>query len=177
VGQLVFRDAAQHDAAAIAALHAESWRSAYRGILLDEFLDQRAHLERAEVWRRRFMGPPERPMFTLLAEEGCELVGFACVFPDENVVFGSFLDNLHVAPGLTGKGIGRELLSGVTRRLVQDGSHSGLYLWVLEQNVRARRFYERAGAEAVGLEAHLAADGQRIRAIRCYWPQPCSLLL
>ena len=31
--------AASRDASAIAALHAESWRSAYRGLYPDEFLD------------------------------------------------------------------------------------------------------------------------------------------
>lgn len=174
---MFFRDATQHDAAAIAALHVESWRSAYRGILLDEYLDKRAHLERADVWRQRFSGPHHETMFTVLAEEDGQLLGFACVSPDENAVYGSFLDNLHVAPGYTGKGIGRKFLSEVARRLVEDGSHSGLYLWVIEQNLRARRFYERAGAQGVGSEPQLMPDGQRINAIRCYWPQPSTLLL
>lgn len=180
---MTFRYAASQDAAAVAALHAESWRSAYRGILSEEYLENRAHLERAQVWRQRFVEPREKPMFTLLAEEEEQLVGFACVFPDENAVYGSFLDNLHVAPGFTGKGIGRKLLSEVARHLAQNDSDStapgarGLYLWVIEQNVRARGFYEKAGAQVVGLETHLMADGQRLRAIRCYWPDASSLVL
>jgi ribosomal protein S18 acetylase RimI-like enzyme len=174
---MFFRDAAQPDAAAIAALHAESWRSAYRGILLDEFLDKRVHLERAEVWQQRFTGPHDKPMVTLLAEEDGHLVGFACASRDENAVYGSYLDNLHVAPGYTSKGIGRKLLSEIARRLINDGSHSGLYLWVFEQNVRARRFYERTGAQVVGSERRLAADGQHLDLVRCYWPQLSSLFL
>jgi hypothetical protein len=52
-----------------------------------------------------------------------------------------------------------------------------LYLWVFEQNVRARRFYERAGAQVVGSERRLAADGQHLDLVRCYWPQLSSLFL
>jgi GNAT superfamily N-acetyltransferase len=174
---MVFRDATQQDSAAIAALHAESWRSTYRGILSDEFLESRVHLERAEVWRQRFTGTLPRPMFTLLAEEDGQLVGFACVSPDEDRVYGSYLDNLHVAPGHTGKGIGRKLLSEVARRLIKDGSRSGLYLWVFERNFRALRFYKRAGAEVADLKSHVTPDGQRANVVRCYWPQPSSLFL
>jgi hypothetical protein len=39
---VTLREAAEYDFAAIARLHADSWRSAYRGILYDEFLDNRA---------------------------------------------------------------------------------------------------------------------------------------
>ena len=35
---VTFRPAAAGDAAAIAALHVESWRTAYRGLVPDEFL-------------------------------------------------------------------------------------------------------------------------------------------
>ena len=40
---LTLREGTEHDAAAIAQLHADSWRSAYRGMLSDEYLDHRVH--------------------------------------------------------------------------------------------------------------------------------------
>ena len=40
---VTLRDATKHDSAAIAHLHAESWRSAYRGILSGDYLDRHVH--------------------------------------------------------------------------------------------------------------------------------------
>ena len=112
----------------------------------------------------------------MVAEMTSGLAGFVCVFPEEDATFGSFLDNLHVAPGLTGQGIGRKLLAESAGRLVTGGSRVGLYLWVMEQNYGARRFYERAGAEVVGSTLNTMPDHQQVVALRCYWPEPRTLL-
>jgi ribosomal protein S18 acetylase RimI-like enzyme len=173
---MIFRAATAGDAAAIAHLHAESWRSAYRGIFSDDFLDHRVHEERKDSWQARFSGKETQPFFVLLAENGDRLGGFACMFPHKDPVWGSYLDNLHVAPGLTGQGIGRSLLSEVVRRLVLKGSPSGFYLWVVEQNHRAREFYEKAGGTVVGSELHTMPDGQSVVALRCHWPDTRRLL-
>jgi ribosomal protein S18 acetylase RimI-like enzyme len=173
---MTLREATSSDAVVIACLHAESWRSAYRGIFSDDFLDNRVHEERKKSWQARFSGATG-PFFVLLAENGGQLAGFACVFPDQDPIWGSYLDNLHVAPGLTGLGIGRSLLSEAARRLERNGSHGGLYLWVVEQNRRARGFYERAGGTIVGSEMHTMPDGQSIVALRCHWPDAKKLLL
>ncbi|MGC2421047.1 MAG: N-acetyltransferase family protein [Candidatus Acidiferrales bacterium] len=171
------REATPADAAGIARLHAESWQSAYRGVLSDDYLEKHALRERIAAWQERFSKNFQTPMFVLIAELAGETTGFACVFPEEDPVYGSFLDNLHVVPRLTGQGIGKKLLSAAAQRLVTNGSRAGLYLWVIEQNQRARRFYEKAGAEVVGTNPISMPDGQRISAARCYWPRPESLLI
>jgi GNAT superfamily N-acetyltransferase len=173
---LRLREAAERDFAAIARLHAESWRSAYRGMLSDEYLDHRVHLERATLWQQRFSERAEKPFFVILAEVEEELAGFACVFPDEHPTYGAFLDNLHVVPQRTGQGIGRRLLSAVAERLLTDERRDGLYLWVIEQNIRARRFYAQAGGLEVGRDTLYMADGSRVMEMRCYWPDPARLL-
>jgi len=174
---MVMRDATRSDVTAIANLHAESWRSAYGGILSYDYLENRAQDDRLAVWQERFSATALAPMFVIVAESGTQLAGFACVFPDEDAVFGSFLDNLHVAPELTGRGIGRRLLSESAARLQKNGSRAGLYLWVLEQNHRAREFYERAGGLFAGSVVKSMPDGQRVVALRCHWPDPSTLLL
>jgi ribosomal protein S18 acetylase RimI-like enzyme len=174
---MIFRDATAADAVAIADLHAASWRSAYRGTFSDDFLDNRVQDERRDSWRTRFAGREGQPFFVLVATNCGEMAGFACVFPEKDAVWGSYLDNLHVAPELTGNGIGRNLLSEVVRHLNLNGSRGGLYLWVVEQNHRARRFYEKAGGSIVGSEVHIMPDGGSVVALRCYWPDPHQLLL
>jgi GNAT superfamily N-acetyltransferase len=173
---MLIRDATAEDALAIGDLHAESWRATYRGILLDEYLDRYVLNERRCLWQKRF-SEESLAMFVLVAGTNTELTGFVCVFPEEDGVFGSLLDNLHVTPRLTGQGIGRLLLSEAARRLTSNGTTTGLYLWVIEQNVRARRFYERAGAVIVGAANNPMPDGQSIVALRCYWPTPRNLIV
>ena len=174
---MIFREATAGDAVVIARLHAESWRSAYRGTFSDDFLDNHVHEERKKSWQDRFSGSASQPFFVLLAENAGQLLGFACVFPDKDPLWGSYLDNLHVAPGLTGRRIGRSLLSEVVHRLEMNGSRGGLYLWVVEQNHRARGFYERAGATIAGSEMHTMPDGQGVVALRCHWPDARKLVL
>jgi GNAT superfamily N-acetyltransferase len=188
---VTLRDAIDADCAAIARLHAESWRSAYRGILSDEYLDSRAHSDRAALWQSRFSERASKPFFVILAEIGSQLAGFACVFPNEDQVYGAFVDNLHVTPQLTRQGIGRRLLNAVGLRLIADQSHAkqphtdqahsshghaGIYLWAIEQNLNARRFYSRVGAVEVGSEAFAMPDGRTVREVRCCWPNPARLV-
>jgi hypothetical protein len=47
----------------------------------------------------------------------------------------------------------------------------------VEENHRAREFYEKAGGTVVGSEAHIMPDGQSVVALRCHWPDPRRLLL
>lgn len=174
---MVIREATPADAEAIARLHAESWRAAYRGMLSDDYLDNRAYRERLTAWQERFSPDWREKMFVLVAELVDEMAGFACTFPEEDSVYGSFLDNLHVVPHRTGQGIGRKLLSAVAKHLINSGSRVGLYLWVIEENQRARRFYEKAGATVLDKIKFTIADGQRVDVLRCYWPRLASLLL
>ena len=73
-------------------------------------------------------------------------VWLACV---DDVVVGiasrhdDWLDQLYVAPGYTGHGIGQQLLD----RMLAE--RSALQLWTFHRNHGARRFYERNGFVAV----------------------------
>ena len=99
------------DAEAIAALHAESWRSAYRGLVPDDDLGEELDGERQEFWRSAVRRPPSRSArraFFAMSDD--LLVGFACVLADADPEHGPLLDNLHVKPGWRGRGIGALLL-------------------------------------------------------------------
>ena len=60
-GSVTLTPATSADAAAIALLHAQSWRIAYRGLLADEYLDEHVLGDRTSFWSTRFNAPePER---------------------------------------------------------------------------------------------------------------------
>lgn len=56
------------------------------------------------------------------------------------VLAGDWIDQLYLAPGWTGHGVGSRLL-----RIAKQVRPSGLQLWTFQANTGARRFYERHG--------------------------------
>ena len=157
VDAVQYRLARVTDAAAIAKLHVESWRVAYRGMFPDDFLDNEAADDRAKVWRERFADPDlEKTTITILAESSGELMGFAHSIIDEDATSGTLLDNLHVRRTEHRSGIGTRLMVETAERLATLG-RSTLYLWVLEDNDGARAFYRALGGEECGRGS--VADG------------------
>lgn len=146
VADLQFRLAGPSDAEAVAAVHAESWRRHYRGAYSDAFLDGEVDADRLAVWTRR-LREPDRPGQTIVAEVGGGLVAFAHTVFEDDPRWGALLENLHVVPGEKRRGVGSRLLA-LTAGVVLE-RESGLYLWVLEQNVDARAFYEARGGRCV----------------------------
>jgi GNAT superfamily N-acetyltransferase len=78
----------------------------------------------------------------LVADGDAGLVGFAvCVLaPDGR----GELKDLYVIPSAWGTGVSGEL-AGAALAALGDMGASEAFLWVVEANPRARRFYERAG--------------------------------
>lgn len=138
------RDAVGDDGPAIAALHAASWRSAYRGLVPDAALGDDLPAGRLAHWRERFRALPAAG-FVLLAEDEDALLGFAAVWPDPDGGPGGLLDNLHVRPDARGRGVGRLLLGASAARLAAAGRGT-LHLWLVRGNAPAARFYEGLGA-------------------------------
>ncbi len=134
------------DAGAVAAVHAESWRTAYAGIVPDEALGDGLPAERRELWALRLdadYGEPANTPTLLIAESAGETVGFAYLVPQPDGRI--LLDNLHVRPGRTGAGTGGRLLAAARAHVVRQHPGAGLYLEVLRANTRAVAFYEREG--------------------------------
>jgi putative acetyltransferase len=85
-------------------------------------------------WAAAVMEPETR---TLIAVSGEEPVGAACVTD-------GWLEGLYVVPERWGTGLADELHDRALDEVQGLGSAS-CRLWVLEDNHRARRFYERRG--------------------------------
>ena len=147
--RLQFRRASHGDAEAVAALHADSWRRHYRGAYSDAFLDGDVLADRLAVWSER-VAESDRGRCTILAELDGHLAGFAHVVFEEDATWGALLDNMHVASALKRRGIGSSLLAMTGRAVTERPGGDGLYLWVLEQNVAARDFYEACGGSFAG---------------------------
>jgi ribosomal protein S18 acetylase RimI-like enzyme len=163
------------DADRIAQLHAESWRRTYRGMMRDEFLDGDVFSNRCEAWRD-LMSTVGGGKLVLLAEEGANLAGFICVTGGEDVLWGSYIDNLHVGQDYMRRGVGRALMGHAARWLDETYSRSSVYLWVMQANDRARRFYEALGAANAGERSRLHPGGGSTLSCRYVWRRPEDLV-
>ena len=124
---------------AVSRIYEESWRWAYRGIVPRQYLDAIP----AGHWAA-FLDSPG--IFTLVAEDGGELVGTTSFCASRFADYPGMgeLVSLYLLPRCAGKGIGKVLMDAAVSALESMG-FSRIFLWVLEDNRRARRFYEKAG--------------------------------
>ena len=161
--------AVAEDAPAIAALHAESWRTAYRGMVPDDFLDGPINEERLQFWTRRMVALDPVHSSVVKAVSESHLAGFACIILDVDPIWGALLDNLHVRPDLKGRGIGGRLFDHVLEwaRAVRPGRP--LHLWVLDKNAPARRFYERRGGRIADSKTLDVVPGVPVVDVRYVW--------
>ena len=97
------------------------------------------------------------------------MLGFACVFLNQDNTYGALLDNLHVLDTAKGKGIGRQLMRLVALEVLKNDPNGKLYLWVLKNNTSAMAFYERLGG--VNFETVVGNDigDQEVLKCRVTW--------
>jgi ribosomal protein S18 acetylase RimI-like enzyme len=171
---IVIRVADKSDANSIGELHAASWRSAYRGALSDSYLSGDIVTERQNFWKDRFQNPVSQ-RYTWVAEKDSNVVGFACVYLNEHEQLGSFLNNIHVMTSLHGQGVGRTLLRKVNDCCTNQNGSDGLFLWVLESNVKAQGFYLRFGATNIGSDVWNAPDGTKPTMYLFSWKHSADL--
>lgn len=146
MSQYLFAPFRHSDLKDIAALHALSWQRHYRGILPDDYLDQKAPAERLEVWTERFT--KENPLLHVITlKKDDQLVGFSGVFLDHDLTFGAYIDNLHVLSEHQGHGLGRQLMVETAQWVHAQRSNSPIYLYVFDENREAIAFYERIGGK------------------------------
>jgi GNAT superfamily N-acetyltransferase len=172
---VIYRRATESDSVGIATLHAESWRTNYRGAYLDSYLDGNILPERLEVWSDRLVHD-DPANHTLVAEIEGQVCGFAHVIFDHDPTWGALLDNLHVAHHLKRLGVGRQLLGRSALAVIDSNPSKSMHLWVLRQNTPAQAFYQSQGGACRGEEMCGPFPGGGTAAgFRYVWP-PSALL-
>jgi len=143
----MIRQALPNDAAEIARVHVDSWRSSYRGLLADEFLDSLSEAGYTDRWRR-VIGDGASRVFVV--EEAGGIVGFASGGRERAGESGyeGELYAIYIVAGSQRKGHGRELVHTMAAALRETGLRD-MIVWVLRDNTPAREFYERLGGTYV----------------------------
>jgi GNAT superfamily N-acetyltransferase len=135
------RKATARDAGSISRIQERGWQAAYRHVFPVEELDRGGFIEPAR-WRSRLRHPP-KGWVTFVAARESAVIGFASVGPSRDLPSLGELYAIYVEPCAWSGGAGRALIAEAEREL--GSRYEEATLWVLEDNPRARRFYELSG--------------------------------
>lgn len=144
----------------LSLVYEESWKYAYKGIIPQDYLDS--------IPRGRWADTAHQAgRHTLVAAEGERIVGTSCCcrsrLPDMND-WGEII-SIYLLPEYMGRGYGRALLTAAVDTLREQG-FADVFLWVLEENSRARGFYEKMGFNPSGRYLDDNIGGKPLREIQ-----------
>jgi ribosomal protein S18 acetylase RimI-like enzyme len=121
-----------------------SWRGAFTGLVPQDFLDAMDPVSIAASWEESIAAGRSRLHVAVLDDH---VIGYAGVGPERDAAAPPTTGELYalfVHPDHWGTGAGRALTDAACNDLRATG-YTTVQLWVLEANVRARRFYTRYG--------------------------------
>jgi GNAT superfamily N-acetyltransferase len=150
-------------------VHVGTWDGAYRGLLPDDYLDAMDVARWTGGWQRILTGerPPQAATLVAVADDG-GVVGFVDVVlsrDDDAAADTGEVTSVYVLPSAWGTGAGRVLLAAAVDNLRAAGFRNAT-LWLLRDNERARRFYERAGWSPDGAEKDDVVAGATVTEVR-----------
>lgn len=147
------------DLFAVSNVYEQSWKYAYRGIIPQAYLDSIP----AGRWAS---GIARENMKSLLLLENQCIIGTAAIcksrweeYPD----FGEIV-SIYLLPEFMGRGYGAALFRRCTEELHAQG-YDKILLWVLEENARARRFYEKNGFVCAEVYREDSIGGKALREV------------
>lgn len=170
------RFAQPEDAAGIAQVHVDSWKTTYKGIIADAYLDKLSMEEHRTRWEKR-LSQPEPGEGVLVAEnERGQVCGFLDYGVDRETgrAQEAELYAVYLLQSEQRKGIGRAMFGVLLEELRKKGYRS-LMVWVLEQNP-AVRFYQKLGSEEIERKEIVIGE-QSFTEIALHWPDIVQLTI
>ncbi|WP_421988397.1 GNAT family N-acetyltransferase [Roseococcus sp.] len=176
---VTIRRARAGDAVALGQVHVACWRSAYAGVLPEDYLSSLSAVREAVGYERDMA---ERrgghAAFVAVADNleipGGGVVGFITggLSRRPSIAEGE-VETLYLLDDFHERGIGRRLMRAMASHLASLGAQSA-FAWVLEHNP-SRWFYERLGAKLVAREEMVFAR-ERTTQLAYGW-DPIHILL
>lgn len=144
----------------ISNIYEESWKFAYKNIIPQSYLDSIP----AGRWAS---GIDKEGMHNFVVVQNGQYIGTSAFcrsrlpeLPDSGEIV-----SIYLLPEYIGKGYGKNLLDAVVSQLKEMGFND-IFLWVLEENSRARRFYEMSGFSESGRHMDINIGGKELREIQ-----------
>lgn len=136
----IIRKAKINDKEAIAGIYVNSWKFAYKGIVPQEYLDDLS----VERYLQRLVDKTQLDEY-LLVFRG-QVIGLTKIIDcrDSDKQACAEIQTIYLLPSFIGKGYGNIILRWLLK-YTQSAGYKNIIVWVLTENVRARKAYERVG--------------------------------
>jgi GNAT superfamily N-acetyltransferase len=143
---IAIRPATPQDSRGIASVRIDAWRSTYRGLIPDTYLDG-MQLEQSTALWDRVLTAGANTTSVFVAQNDGDVVGFAAgnMLQEPRFDLDAELTAAYVRREFQHAGVGRRLVAAVAGAQRAHGAH-GLIVWVIAGNKGARAFYEQLGA-------------------------------
>ena len=153
------------DTEAIGRVHVRAWQATYSNVMPATFLAAMDPAARAEQWEITIARRLPLHAQLVAVVDGVP-VGFAAVgLANHDRQRRGEVYAINVDPDWIGRGVGQPLFARATATLTDMGFKE-LVLWVVRENARARRFYERNGWTFDGAEQEADFGGSTVVELR-----------
>ncbi|MEK5037692.1 GNAT family N-acetyltransferase [Sporosarcina sp. FSL K6-3457] len=162
---MFIRKAELADVVGIAKVHVDGWRTTYKGIVPDAYLNNLSYESREQMW---MSGVKQNNVYIAEDEDG-QIVGFASGGKERTGKYEAYVGELYaiyLLEGQQGKGLGRKLIQIVVDDLKEKKLNSML-IWALEENP-ACRFYERLAGKPIDT-AEIEIEGKELSEVAYGW--------
>jgi len=165
---VVIRRATPADAPGIAQVRVASWRTTYRGMIPDAYLDGMKVEDSAAHWQRVLTAAPNTTS-VFVVEDGGGVCGFAAglMLTERKFDLDAELSAIYLVPDRQRAGLGGRLFAAVIAAQRAHGA-TGFLTWVIARNRGARKFYEGLGGELL-VEQPFQWDGMDLVEVGYGW--------
>lgn len=157
--------AVERDIEGIAYVHRESWKTTYRGLISNDFLNLITQEHRIKQWSGIFASLTKDDRI-VVGKEGEHVVGFAHggACREAELGYGGELYSIYILKEYQGMGLGRQLLGNITNHL-RTKKYNSMMAWVLEGNPSLEFYLRMGGTPFMNKEIRIGNETMREIAI------------
>lgn len=163
---MIIRTAELTDASGIAKVNIETWKTTYKGIIDDEYLDNLSCENRAQAIKNLITNSSSDKKYVFVAEDDTDgVIGFvSCGIERENdEVYKGELYAIYILKEFQNKWIGKLLYKSAIQKL-KENNLMPMIIWALEENRQARNFYELIGGKKIK-ERYVHIGNQEVKEV------------
>jgi len=159
------------DAASIAKVHVDGWRTTYKDIVPPKFLKKMTYDKKKRLWESVLL---EGCVFVAENEEG-QIIGFATGGVERSGAYEEFqgeLSTLYIAEAYQSRGLGKCLVKTIIEEIEMLGI-STMVVSVLEENT-SKHFYEALGGQMIDT-VEVEIGGKKLKELVYGWKDISSI--
>ncbi|KGP71021.1 GNAT family N-acetyltransferase [Pontibacillus yanchengensis] len=166
------RRAVPDDARGIAIVQVDSWKTTYKNVVPDEYLNKMTYESREQKWKDLIS---DQAVFVAETDDG-EIIGFSNGGKERSGKYPNYngeLYAIYILEAHQRKGLGKLLIEPIIEDLEQNNIFSMIVL-VLEEN-NSRLFYEFLGAKKIDI-VEIEVLGKKLNELVYGWQDIRSII-